>query len=381
MDTNVQINRTGNKKGFVLVWFIILIPVVVLLALMAIDFGYMYMAKGQLQNAADSAALAGAAILTESNDIAHQGLARDAAVKFANANKTATQNVVINRDSDIVFGYWNSSNSTFTVNGSPINAIQVRAARDAASAGGQVPIVFGRYFGWDKMGASATATAAIPARATSNLLMCVDFCQTGSTFPSFATYTSIATPPKVMDTGPTQPFSDRYAWTSFDSNVSSASDIISLICVQTSVSKTACGQAIYATMGTDKSILCNLEAQMYNPAYDAGNKDFVAKGINTTGWWVIVPVIQTCPPGAQPYPNPVVRYAKIHILAVCTQGCGSGSIKAPCSPYSAPSGVCNTIKAKYNLASVQNIVIIDKISCAECPASQFLPGLRPVLVK
>jgi uncharacterized protein (UPF0333 family) len=48
MDTNDKITSTKKNKGFVVVWFVVLFPVVLLFAAMAMDFSYMYVAKGQL---------------------------------------------------------------------------------------------------------------------------------------------------------------------------------------------------------------------------------------------------------------------------------------------------------------------------------------------
>ncbi len=386
MDTDDKIASSNKNKGFVVVWFVMLLPVVLLFAAMAMDFSYMYVAKGQLQNAADAAALAGAAMLVRNDGLqptaGDMSAARDKAAQFALTNKAAGQNIVIDKNSDITFGYWDNH---YTSGGAPINAIQVRAARDTASAGGQVPIIFGRLFGWDKMGAAAIATAAIPARATSSIALCPDFCQGGipSGLKEF-------TPPVLMDTGPSTPSVNIYAWTSYDSNVTSTSDVRDLICSQNNISKTACGETIYSSMGTQANSLCNLESQMYNPYFDSGNKDTITilNGVNTTGWWMVVPITQSCPPGAQGNawdPKPIIGYASIHVMAICTTGCGSGSIKAPCSSlYSAPSNVCNSIATKYGFktSEIHNKMIIDKYQCINCDSSgSFFPARRVVLVQ
>lgn len=404
MDTDSTIASPGRgNRGFVVVWFVALLPVVLLFAAMAMDFSYMYVAKGQLQNAADAAALAGAAILADGNDSTYQALARTEAVTFAQKNKAAKLDVIIASvngekeftvSNDIRFGYW-TSDGTFDKNGAYINAIQVRARRnDTANPGSpqrQVPIMFGRYFGWDKMSASAVATAAIPARATSSIALCPDFCVGGVSANVMRNYTSQSgsTRPILMDTGPSTPSNNIYAWTSYDSNVTSTTDVRDLICNQDSISQTACGRSIYSSMGNQASSLCNLESQMYNPYFDAGNKETVgiSSGVTTTAWWLVVPITQSCPPGAQGNawdPKPVIGYARVRVLAICTTGCGSGSIKAPCSSaYSAPSSVCNLIRSKFGFSAseIHNKMIIDKFQCVDCASSgSSFPGLRPVLV-
>jgi len=386
MDTDDKIASLENRKGFAVIWLVAMIPVILLLAAVAVDFAYMYVAKGQLQNAADAAALAGAARLIRDDDqpptFADMTGARNSAVQFAFANKAATQSVVIDKNTDITFGFWNVH---YTVDGSPKNAIQVRASRNASSAGGQVPIAFGKYFGWGSMGTSAVATAAIPARATSSIALCPDFCRGGVSANVLKNYTTAAAPPISLDTGPSTPSVNIYAWTSYNSNVSSATDIRDIVCAQTAISQTSCYGTIYSTMGTQASTLCNLEAQMYNPYFDSSNKDYVAKGLDTIGWWLIVPITDSCPPGAQGNnwdPKPVIGYAKVHVLAICTNGCGSGSIKSPCTNYSAPASVCNRIESKYGFPnnSLKNTIVIDKLWCVDCASGAFFSGRRAVLV-
>jgi len=369
-----------------------MIPVILLLAAIGVDFAYMYVTKGQLQNAADSAALAGAARLIRDDNqpttFADMTGARNKAVQFALANKAAGLNVAINKDTDITFGYWSNG---YAVNGSPTNAIQVRAARDAASAGGQVPIIFGKYFGWDKMGAAAVATAAIPVRSTGPITMCYQFCEAGTTYPAMKNYTTSALPPLVLDTtqsgsppkcNDSEPVActKKFAWTSYYSNQSSSSDLEKLVCNQNLISLPVCGSSIYSTMGNDVPPLRALEAQMYNLGYDSGNKDFVAKGLDTIGWWLIVPITKLCPPGKQGGGDPkeVSRYAKLHILYIYTSG--GGGVSSPCLNRSAPSNVRTKIQNKYGISIPNNSIVIDKVSCADCSSGVFFSGLRPVLV-
>ncbi len=74
-----------NKKGITLVWGAFFLVLLLMLAGMAIDLGYMYVVKNQLQVAADAAALAGAAKLDGSSSVA-QDLVRQEAWKFACKN-------------------------------------------------------------------------------------------------------------------------------------------------------------------------------------------------------------------------------------------------------------------------------------------------------
>jgi hypothetical protein len=108
--------------------------------------------RTQLQAAADSAAMAGAANLGKSyNDIF------DLADRFAGYHIAGRKNVELNT-SDVEIGIWDSKTRTFTPSGSMGNAVRVKARRDA-TAGGEVPLFFSRVFKQFSFSMSASAVA------------------------------------------------------------------------------------------------------------------------------------------------------------------------------------------------------------------------------
>lgn len=179
--------RKLSQKGFALVWVVLMIVVLVGLVSLAVDLGYMYVAKGQLQNAADAAALAGAARLDGSAD--EVANAKAEAKKFAQANKAAGDAVIIT-DQDILVGNYNASiaDTPFRVGMTPYNAVQVTARRDVggetAEHQGKIHTFFGGIFallpsggaGWSEMAAGAAATARRPPRPAAGLLLCDSWC-------------------------------------------------------------------------------------------------------------------------------------------------------------------------------------------------------------
>jgi Putative Flp pilus-assembly TadE/G-like len=177
-----------NNKGIAVIFLAISMIVLIAFVGLAVDIGYMYVAKGQLQNAVDAAALAGAARIKPSDSpVFRQYSARSYAQTFASNNTAAQSPVVVASDpgsnsfspktdsggNDIQFGHWTPAG--FDENGTPINAIKVRARRtvpgDTVSAAdqGRVRIFFGKIFallpgggaGWPFMSASAEAIAAL----------------------------------------------------------------------------------------------------------------------------------------------------------------------------------------------------------------------------
>ncbi|GFE58410.1 hypothetical protein AOG1_22900 [Geobacter sp. AOG1] len=182
MDASGRMNRLKDKKGIALVYIALMLVVIMAFVGLAIDIGYMYVAKGQLQNAADAAALAAATQLPDSTNVKAE------AKKFAASNKAAGESVTIT-DSDITLGYWDGVNFTTPVPAlKPTNAVKVVARRDVAGATaanqGKVQVFFGKIFsllpaggsGWNEMSAAASAIATHPPRPGAGILLCDQWC-------------------------------------------------------------------------------------------------------------------------------------------------------------------------------------------------------------
>lgn len=174
-------NRLKDKKGIALVYIALMLVVIMAFVGLAIDIGYMYVAKGQLQNAADAAALAGATQLIKLPD---QTYIKEQAKKFASSNNAAGENVIIT-DSDITIGNWdNTKTPKFSISRTPINAVRVVARRNVAGATaanqGKVKVFFGKILSlapiggsdWSEMSAAAEAIATQPPRPGAGLTLC-----------------------------------------------------------------------------------------------------------------------------------------------------------------------------------------------------------------
>jgi hypothetical protein len=238
-----------------------------------------------------------------------------------------------------------------------VNAVQVRPRRTANSPGGEIALFIGRVFGWEKMGVSASAIAALPVRGTSFVSFCTDSCAGVSTDPANPTVVN-----RVYDTRPNTPGNSSFAWTSLLNHVSSASDIAPLVCTE-SPNEDVCGKDIWTTQGQVTSVLKDLESVFNDPNFDKGNKEFSGTG-DVTAWWVTVPVTQNCNPGAQPTPQLVVQYALIRITSACDTGGGQS-----CRPYHT------------NNCTNPGDIVVDRIACIDCADVSKQSGLRTVLVK
>jgi Flp pilus assembly protein TadG len=156
------------SKGIAIITVVLMLPILLLFVSMGIDFSYMYYVKNQLQVAADAAALAGAALITDPNDLI-QTNARDRAIEFALKNKAAGVNVEVITDNsntssntnDITVGNWNGTQ--YKPNTTPVNTIEVIPKRMSGLSGnrGPVHLFIGQVFNMSFMSAKASAIAAI----------------------------------------------------------------------------------------------------------------------------------------------------------------------------------------------------------------------------
>ena len=120
----------------------------------AMDIGYIVLVRSQLQTAADSAAMAAAAVMGGEPDMAVK-----TACQYAAYHTAGGENVRLS-EGDIELGIWDTKSRSFVPLTTAGNAVRVTARRDTAS-GGETPLFFAKIFGHDSfnMSASAVATA------------------------------------------------------------------------------------------------------------------------------------------------------------------------------------------------------------------------------
>jgi Flp pilus assembly protein TadG len=146
-----------EEHGSGTVFMILMLPVFLALAGLAIDASAAYRTKAVLQSAADAASLAAALALPDVTK------AQADALTYANANVPSGYGTNVLSASDIVAGTWDPTGKIFTAGGAHPNAVQIFARRTAAS-GNALPTVFLRLIGidhWD-VSAQAIATMSVP---------------------------------------------------------------------------------------------------------------------------------------------------------------------------------------------------------------------------
>ncbi len=147
------------------------------LCALAIDIGYLMVAKTQLQQSADAAALAGCAELIDNEAITGTASltdeivsARALAVQFAALNKvcqaapSVNDNAANSSSGDVVVGQltypFSADQSMDCSQPNSFNSVQVTVKRTATS-NGEVNLFFGKLFGFQSRPLLASATAAL----------------------------------------------------------------------------------------------------------------------------------------------------------------------------------------------------------------------------
>lgn len=341
-----------NNRGIAVIYIALLLVVLLAFAGLAIDIGYMYVAKTQLQNAADAAALAGASRLnvTESYVFAAYTSAITEAKKFAGLNNAAKESVTVsstltssvssnvyvegNPGNDITFGNWDGERDPAYIKagdtgGTPVNAIQVRSRRTAGSPRGAVSVFFGKLFGWDKMPVSAIATATPVGFGTGGLSICTETCSVsipnGGAINLYINNNSMNT--------------TSIAWTTLspDQDSTKAPNVKKMIRGELPVPTNFCSPSLCVATDNGTQSIDDLKEAFEDNKFDIGHKVIDSRTNKVTKWTVVVPVLEDsevcyhsagsgCPPyrqggGHEPYH--VKQIALLDIVDVISRGGGN----------------------------------------------------------
>ncbi len=175
----VQLRSTArtsrlNRNGAVLGLTLILLVAMVAFVALALDLGYLTVARTELQRTADSAAMAAAWELVDSSALSGDpymsdktAAARARAVEYAGFNDVISHSLVLDPnsgndvDGDVVIGQIPDFNGSMSFTDPALyNVVHIRARRDA-TRNGEVPLFFARILGFDSYGVHAEARAGV----------------------------------------------------------------------------------------------------------------------------------------------------------------------------------------------------------------------------
>ena len=253
--------RTGRRRkqrGAVAITVAVFMIFLLGTAALAIDIGNLMVARNELQNAADAAALAGAGCLKPrsecSNSTATQPDFTTASTTASTFSTSSTTNRVQGayvQASTVSTGYWNATGTPyglealpFTPGANDLPAVQVTIRKDGSDANGSVAGFLSSVFGVNILKASAVATAVLssPGNVGPGGLFPLAMSQclynnywnsatnspklspTSGTVSGFST-PQVAGQPYIFQIGSTYQYGTCQSgqWTTFDSSSNSAS--------------------------------------------------------------------------------------------------------------------------------------------------------------
>ncbi|HSF68295.1 MAG TPA: TadE/TadG family type IV pilus assembly protein [Nitrospiraceae bacterium] len=304
----------NNSRGVTAVMIALFLTVLLAMAAAAIDVGHALVARNELQNVADAAALAG----TRALGIIYEGMTPaqqqtyvltggDEAIVVAAVQATANANsaagIAITIDpSDIQIGTWSMATRTHTPTVNQPKAVRVLSRRDAAS-NGAISTFLANVIGMSSVSVRAVATADMSAVGqTAPGQLDVPFGISEYYFTQFGCgdviqfYPNDGTPQACA------------AWHTFDQSPANANTLRNIIDGMTAGTyqspATAPGDSLNFINGNVASAFPNL-INLYNSKKDANGN-----------WDVFVPVYESpdcTPPNG---PLPIIGYAEARITNV-----------------------------------------------------------------
>jgi len=151
-------NFVRGEKGAVLTIVGVCLFALMSLFALSVDLGHIFVTRAELQNAADTAALA--AVVEIRNGIP---AARKKAIDFGQAHIVAHELIEI-PESDVIFGHYNLTASEFQAGTLPTNAVEVSARRVEGSPSGPLELFFARLFNQDTSNVRAISCAVLDPR-------------------------------------------------------------------------------------------------------------------------------------------------------------------------------------------------------------------------
>jgi hypothetical protein len=173
---NLLTNQSlDSQRGAIIPLTAIMIATLIAFGAIAVDIGYLMVARNQIQNAADAAALNGARFL-------YPMIGAPKKINWTSAQTQATNAIALNKVSTsslstgtVTTGLWNITGTTpifqATTNnpsGNNLAAVRVVINKQDVGNGGPMDTFFAGIFGIDTMTVNATAVAVVASPSTVN---------------------------------------------------------------------------------------------------------------------------------------------------------------------------------------------------------------------
>lgn len=233
---------TGRKqRGTVLVFVVLTLITIFSFAALAIDVGYLFVVRNELQNAADATALTIASHLYPLNGTEPNWSAAQTHEQAAIAlNKAAGAQLA---DGTVEYGYWNISGSptglqsiSITTGANDLPAVKVTIRKASGQNGGGVATFFAKVLGINTLDARAIAVAVVanPGYTKASLMpISIPSCIYNSEYWD-SSAGAPTTPPTTFSLGSTVHYDGcggtiEAQWTSLNTGANSTTEIRNLI--------------------------------------------------------------------------------------------------------------------------------------------------------
>ncbi|HLZ32804.1 MAG TPA: TadE/TadG family type IV pilus assembly protein [Nitrospira sp.] len=305
----------NNSRGATAVMVAVMMTLLLTMGAAAIDIGHALVARNELQNVSDAAALAGDRALgliyegmtnaeqqTYTLTGGDQAIVVAAVQATANLNSAAGVSITIN-PADIAIGIWNPSTRTFTPTAAQPKAVRVVSRRDP-TANGAISTFLANVIGMSSISVSAVATADMTAVGqTAPGQLDVPFGISSYYFTQFGCGDYIKFYP---NDGTPQACS---AWHTFESSPANANTLRNII----DGMRTGTYESPATAPGDDLNFINGNVASAFPNLINLYN----AKKDPSTGYWdVFVPVYNSpdcSPPNG---PIPIIGYAEARITNI-----------------------------------------------------------------
>jgi Flp pilus assembly protein TadG len=340
--------RTRKKQeGSVAVMAALFLLMILSFAAIAIDVGNLMVSRGETQNAADAAALAGASCLyrrAECNNLTLTEPTFDTAASEAAAftSSNSVQNVAL-KDADIQTGYWNLTRTPYgledptnfapTPNDAPAIRVTIhKDGSDGPTGNGKIATYLASIMGFNSMSTSATATAVLasPGAVGKNTLfpMAIESCLYSQFWDFTNNMPKIVQPPpppvvspQPSPYGATQVVGEPYrfmVYSSYHPVTGSGCDIGQWTTFDQGANADEVKTLIGTGNPTPESVNSNINIE--NGTVDAIFKNIMACLTANTCDYVTVPVVDSFASS----PQPIRAFACLHIIAA-KNGNGDGN--------------------------------------------------------
>jgi hypothetical protein len=162
-------SKMSSERGAILIHVAVASVVLIAFSMFVIDYGVMWVSRGQAQNAADSGALAGAVALgfDDFGNRNDDGPAKQAALRFALNNGVFGESPDVDVETDVIF--YDDDPAKFPDECADDTCIRVDVYRNQDRLN-PLPMMFGQLVGLNEQGVRATAIARAAFGSATNCL-------------------------------------------------------------------------------------------------------------------------------------------------------------------------------------------------------------------